>query len=622
MRSIRRALIIYFLVLLTIGLLAISGFVYRVTAAALEAKALSTQALLRTQYDERVRQVSQKLDEELLSQARALAGLAQSQYQYRRIRMLQYTPLGLLSGSIAPQSYLTSYAWIAQATKTPLSSAMYKRLAHEIQFNEDELPNDSSIPDYFQVNSEWGSSWRSKSLGKGSLPFSSSQFSTLNLFAWSYENIVTPDGIPVRSVSLRAPISRFRATLPGRHLLPPPPLRFPPPAANKKDKDKSIIEIGQPPILNPKSPKVDRDYFSEQTVESATQTIIVQCASRTDERDEILAALEQAHHEELLALSRQTQDTLNSLQIRLSFIATLTFVGALIGGLVLVWIGLSPLRRVSDAVSRVNEKDFQLPLDKNQLPVELVPIVERLQQSLNQLRDAFAREKQATADISHELRTPLAALLTMIDVSLRKTRTPEEYRDTLEDCRTTGKQLSRLVDRILLLARLDSGNMVLQTERGNLNDVVEECVTIIRPLAESAGLQLVHHQPNSAFPIETDLEKFREVLNNLLHNAIAYNKPGGQIAVSLRRDLNQNIYEIEVQDTGIGIHPEIQHKIFERFFRADPSRHMTGVHAGLGLAIVREYVQRMGGSIHLKSEPGVGSSFYVRLPVQLHDRSS
>jgi len=87
------------------------------------------------------------------------------------------------------------------------------------------------------------------------------------------------------------------------------------------------------------------------------------------------------------------------------------------------------------------------------------------------------------------------------------------------------------------------------------------------------------------------------------------------VAVSIRRDQSlQNMVEVEVKDTGIGIPPHLQSKIFERFFRADPSRHMTGVHAGLGLAIVREYVQRMGGSIHLQSEPDVGSAFRIRLP--------
>jgi signal transduction histidine kinase len=614
MRSIRRALVIYFLVLLTIGLLAISGFVYRVTAAALEAKKVSTQALLSSQYDERVRQINLKFDEELLAQARALAGLAQAQYQYRRMRMLPYTPLGLISASIAPQSHFTTYAWVAQAFKSPLSSTMWKRFAHEIQFNEDELPHEGSIPDYFQVNSEWGSSWRSKSLGKNWLPFDSNLFSTLNVFAWSFENITIFDGSTVRSVNLRAPITRFRATwpIPPRSIIPPPqPLRFP---TIKKDKDQPPFDGTFPPKGGVKG-QGSRDLFPEQTIESATQTIIVQCASRTDERDAMLAELHQAHAHELDALEAQTQDTLNQLQLRLSFVAGLTFIGALFGGLVLVWIGLAPLRRVSDAVSQVSEKDFQIPLDKSQLPIELVPIVERLQQSLNQLRDAFAREKQATADISHELRTPLAALLTMIDVSLRKTRTPEEYRATLEDCKTTGKQLSRLVDRILTLARLDAGGTVLQPERGNLAEVVQECVMMIRPLAESAGLQLIYHEPASQVPIVTDFEKLREVLNNLLHNAISYNKPGGQVAVSIRRDQSlQHMVEVEVKDTGIGIPPHLQSKIFERFFRADPSRHMTGVHAGLGLAIVREYVQRMGGSIHLQSEPDVGSAFRIRLP--------
>ena len=99
---------------------------------------------------------------------------------------------------------------------------------------------------------------------------------------------------------------------------------------------------------------------------------------------------------------------------------------------------------------------------------------------------------------------------------------------------------------------------------------------------------------------------------NLLHNSVEYNRPEGTIHLTLSREKENVIFE--VRDTGIGMTSEVRDKIFERFFRADPSRHATGVHAGLGLAIVKEYVNKLNGTIVVESEPGIGSTFRISLP--------
>ncbi len=112
--------------------------------------------------------------------------------------------------------------------------------------------------------------------------------------------------------------------------------------------------------------------------------------------------------------------------------------------------------------------------------------------------------------------------------------------------------------------------------------------------------------------LTTDPDKLREVLNNLLHNAIQYNCPAGQIDLTVARD-NGHV-RLEVRDTGIGIAPEARELIFERFYRADPSRTSDGMNAGLGLAIVKEYVELMGGRIAVNSAPGQGSTFRIELP--------
>jgi len=133
-----------------------------------------------------------------------------------------------------------------------------------------------------------------------------------------------------------------------------------------------------------------------------------------------------------------------------------------------------------------------------------------------------------------------------------------------------------------------------------------------QPLAEVQGLSFKVQVPRH-LTVVTDPDKLREVVMNLTHNAIEYNRPGGEVELTAAAAPNGGVV-VEVRDTGIGMPPEVQAKIFERFFRADPSRQATGVHAGLGLAIVKEYVDRLGGKLFVDSAVGRGSRFRVELP--------
>src|SRR5439155_23992191 len=147
----------------------------------------------------------------------------------------------------------------------------------------------------------------------------------------------------------------------------------------------------------------------------------------------------------------------------------------MLGGLLLIGYGLAPLHRLSAAVSRISPSDFKLALDPHErLPAELVPIRERLEHTLGELSKAFDRVKQASADISHELRTPVASLLTTVEVALKKSRTAEEYRKTLEDCRAMGRQMRQLVERIMAIARLDAGSDRIKPRAVDVSELVAE----------------------------------------------------------------------------------------------------------------------------------------------------
>jgi signal transduction histidine kinase len=285
----------------------------------------------------------------------------------------------------------------------------------------------------------------------------------------------------------------------------------------------------------------------------------------------------------------------------------------LAGCFFLVGLGLAPLRRMSDAVSRISEKNMSLQLKSSQMPTELRTIADRLSQTLDMLKKAFAREKQAAADISHELRTPLAALLTTIEVGLRRPRTVEEYGDLLKDCHAIGQQMTLLVERLLTLARIDAGVATIREQEIDVAALANQCVGLVRPLAEARAVQM---QLNCQAPsrMATDPDKLREVLTNLLHNAVEYNKPNGKIDVTVERQ--NGTLTLDVRDTGIGRAPKALAHVFERFFRADESRHADGLHAGVGLSIVKGYVELMGGTIIVESKEGEGSIFRVQLPLR------
>jgi heavy metal sensor kinase len=344
--------------------------------------------------------------------------------------------------------------------------------------------------------------------------------------------------------------------------------------------------------------------------DTVAPTIFIQYASDTSQRDAKLAGFQAERDSKLATLEGDSSAALQSLRLRLLWICLITFAGIVAGGYWLVRLGLAPLARLSEAVSQVSEKDFRLKVDHDKLPSELQPIAGRLAHTLDQLQRAFDREKQAAADISHELRTPLAAMMTTMEVALRKSRSAAEYRDLLQDIQASGTQMTHLVERLLALARLDAGADGLRPQAIDAAELARQCAHMVRPLAEARGLNLRLDVPEPV-PFETDPDKLREILNNLLHNAIEYNRDGGAIDMSVVR-VNGHL-RLAVRDTGIGIAPEARTCIFERFYRADPSRHADTPHAGLGLAIVKSYVELMGGTIDVQSSDQ-GTTFTIELP--------
>lgn len=220
------------------------------------------------------------------------------------------------------------------------------------------------------------------------------------------------------------------------------------------------------------------------------------------------------------------------------------------------------------------------------------------------------------AEMVHELRTPLAALKASTTLLLRPDLPDNRRQDIISTMHSETERLSRLTSEFLDLARLESGRTRLEAARFDLRKLVEESVDVVIPQASEKGVLINVGQDQ--FIANADRGKIKQVLLNLLTNAIKYNRENGKIYVisKMLDGHEQPLVQVSVKDTGYGISKEHQKHMFEKFYRvADTAGFTQGT--GLGLAIARQIIQAHGGQITLESEPGVGSTFAFTIPVAI-----
>lgn len=284
---------------------------------------------------------------------------------------------------------------------------------------------------------------------------------------------------------------------------------------------------------------------------------------------------------------------------------------ALIAGRVLASRSLAPLDQITSQASHITAQSLSDRLPRTGNGDEF----DRLSAVLNELLDRVEahvnRMQQFTADASHELRSPLAALRGSAEVALSRTRDIAQLRQVIEESVEHYDRLIRIAEDLLLLARLDSGQAILRKEEMDLTQAVDDVTDLFAPLATERGLNLTFQRPESTF-VHADPGRIRQVIANLLDNAIKYTPAPGDIRVELTRD-NGSVCVL-VQDSGIGIAPTDQARVFDRFYRADRARSRGQRNgAGLGLAISRSIVEAHGGIITLTSDPSTGTSVMFRL---------
>ena len=233
-------------------------------------------------------------------------------------------------------------------------------------------------------------------------------------------------------------------------------------------------------------------------------------------------------------------------------------------------------------------------------------------QDVTEIRRLESIRRDFVANVSHELRTPLASIRALAEtLEAGAMDDPEVGPDFVRRIVGEVDRMTRLVDGLIDLGRLQSGRMSLHREATRIEAVVEEVVGRLQPEIEAGNQQVSVEVSSGLPPIDVDRVRIDQVLTNLLHNAVKFTAPGGRITVSAH--YGDDSILIEVRDTGVGIAPDEVERVFERFYKADQSRQSSGT--GLGLAIAKHIVLAHGGAIRATSELGVGSTFTVELPI-------
>ena len=272
---------------------------------------------------------------------------------------------------------------------------------------------------------------------------------------------------------------------------------------------------------------------------------------------------------------------------------------------------LRPLSQTAQVIGEIDDLHLDRRIDADALPIELRPVAGKLNEMLERIERSTLQRKQFLADASHELRTPVAALVTTLEVALRRPREAPAYVEALETCLSDARMLRQLVQTLLEHAR--SGFVKEESEPFDTAMLMNQCADVAEGLAIQARVQIVRNIP-STLPVKTFPNRLRGIVMNLMGNAVEHNRPGG--TVEIRCETQEADLELSITDTGPGIAPEHIPHLFEPFYRVSHGEDSSTAkqHLGLGLFLVDSHIKSLGGTCRIESEVGVGTTFRVRIP--------
>lgn len=294
-------------------------------------------------------------------------------------------------------------------------------------------------------------------------------------------------------------------------------------------------------------------------------------------------------------------------------------VGALLAFVLGGWVsrrGLQPVRRLAQRAAAIDAHHLHLRLDEFNELRELQALSHALNQMLARLEEGFAQLSRFSEDLAHEMRTPLSNLMGHTQQSLRHSRSVEDYQNLLVSNQEEYERLARMIDSMLFLARTEQSQAAVQYERISLHELVAQLCEYFEGVAQERDVTLINH---AHAEVRADPALIRRALANVVANALRYGSPAADVIIS--SVVREDRVEVSVHNQGPPISAEHLPRLFERFYRCDPSRNQPDDSGGLGLAIVRSIMQLHGGRVTVDSGPS-GTSFCLAFPHLNHVRAS
>lgn len=272
-----------------------------------------------------------------------------------------------------------------------------------------------------------------------------------------------------------------------------------------------------------------------------------------------------------------------------------------------------PIEFITASAERIGkEKDLSKRIGLGEGTDEIYTLANTFDRMFDRLEDAFKNERRFTSDVSHELRTPTAVIISQCEYALENAVTLEEAKEALETVLGQSQRMSALISQILTLSRADSSHAKLHIELLNFSELIEVIALQQQDMAKEKDIS-VEMDIEPQLMMEGDETMLMRLLLNLTENGIRYGRIGGRLFVALHKENDALI--VSVEDDGIGISEALLPKIWERFYQVDPARSSSTGGAGLGLSMVKWIAEAHGGSVSVKSELGVGTSFTVVFPL-------
>lgn len=300
---------------------------------------------------------------------------------------------------------------------------------------------------------------------------------------------------------------------------------------------------------------------------------------------------------------------INDLKNKLIMTASIISMLIILIVLFAVYKGHEPIRSVSRQIQNITSKDLDVRLDPQSVPIELERLVLSFNHMIERIEDVFTRQSNFSADIAHEIRTPITNLVTQTEIVLSQPRSQKELEEVLYSSLEEFSHMAKMVSDMLFLAQADNNQLIPEKKALNLADEVSKVFDFFEALAEDREVGL--HFEGSPCLVSGDPGMLRRAISNLLSNAMRYTPPGQSITVRLK-EANDQVHVI-IENPGTPISAEHLPRLFDRFYRVDPSRQRKGEGSGIGLAIVKSIVTAHHGNVSVTSDAHV-TRFILSLP--------